>query len=81
MGVRKYHLMKHPDKVADEGFIRVPLNQWAGRRKQGYIFVTADEEAESKLEESKVAEKEAKKKRGLFGKEKKDKPDTKVKED
>ena len=62
MGTRNYHLMNHPDKDK-EGFIKVNLNAWAGKRRQGYVFVTADEEAEQAVKDSKAAEK-AKPKKG-----------------
>ncbi len=58
MGTRNYHLMNHPDKK-DEGFIKVNLNEWGGKRRQGYVFVTTEEEAEEKLRMAEVAEKEA----------------------
>ena len=61
MGTRRYHLMNHPDKK-DEGFIKVNLNAWAGKRRQGYIFVTSEEEAEESVRISKAAEKDKPKK-------------------
>lgn len=54
--MRSFHLMNHPDKK-NEGFVRVPLNQWARMRREGYVFVTPEEEAAARASASKSASK------------------------
>jgi len=41
MGVRHYHLMRKP---GEEEVKKVALNMWAHHRRQGYEFLTAEEE-------------------------------------
>lgn len=57
MGTRKFHVMNNPDKKG-EGYIRVPLNAWAARRRQGYEFVSAEDEAKEKERQHDLAAKQ-----------------------
>ena len=54
--MRSYHLMNHPDKK-NEGFIRVPLNMWSRKRREGYVFVTAEDEAKARADAAQTAAK------------------------